>query len=94
MNQLPSITWKDLAGNRLNRNLHPAMLSPAKYYQQVPLKRIGDSQKTLFTVEYDKEYVLNWVAKKVCEPLKTMDKQDIVQIVEEAYDLMQTPIYF
>lgn len=94
MNEFTLITWKDITGNKLARNLHPAMLSDGKYHQQVPLKRVGDPHKTIFSVEYDKEYVLRWVAKKVCEPLNTLGKEEIVQLVKEAYDLTQTAMYF
>lgn len=80
------ITWREVMGNKFNRSLHPAMLSPKKYHVHSNLKRLGDTEKSLCDIVYGEDYVLEWITYKVCVPLNRVDKEKILDLVSKAYD--------
>ena len=61
--------------------------SPNKFYKPSPIRRIGDADKSIFMIEYDKEYLLSWLHSKVCKPLGALGCDKIVELVKEAYIL-------
>ena len=80
------ITWREVMGNKFNRSLHPAMLSPSKYHVHSTLKRLGDTEKSSCDIVYGEDYVLEWITYKVCVPLNRVDKEKILDLVSKAYD--------
>lgn len=85
--EIETISWRDLAGNRLNRQVHPAMLSNEKYYKYVQIRQVGNKERTLYNVEYDKDYALTWVRRKICRPLQILGKEQVLKLVEKAWEL-------
>ncbi|MGK7948256.1 MAG: hypothetical protein AB4368_05485 [Xenococcaceae cyanobacterium] len=85
--EIETITWRDLAGNKLNRQVHPAMLSREKYYKYVQIRQVGDRKKTFYNVEYDTDYVITWIARKICRPLQVLGKERVLKLVEKAWEL-------
>ncbi len=93
MTEIESITWKDIAGNKFNCALHPAMLCTEKYHRLVTIRRIGDENKNLFKVEYDEEYAIEWVQRKLCQPLAILGKDRVFELLNKAYEMdAQLPI--
>ena len=80
------ITWQEVTGNRFNRNLHPAMLSEDGYHLHLALKRLGDTEKSLFDVVYGEDYVLGWITYRLCTPLNHLSKKEVLDLVSKAYD--------
>ena len=87
MVEMHQITWREITGNKYNRSLHPSMVSPNKFYKSSQIRRIGDANKSVFVIEYDKEYLLGWLHSKVCKPLGALGRDKILELVKEAYTL-------
>ena len=88
MPEIETITWRELTGNRYNQALHPAMLSEAGYVAQRAIRRIGDVEKTIFNVVYDREYLLKTVGKRICQTLFVLGKEETLKVVGEAWDFI------
>ena len=74
---IETISWRDLTGNKYSKGLEPAMLSDAGYVGERRIRKIGDVQKTIFNVVYDKEYLINHLVKSICSPLFVLGKERI-----------------
>jgi|GEM_PF-2899153 len=83
---IETISWRDLTGNKYSKNLNPAMLSDAGYIAESRIRKIGDVQKTIFNVVYDKEYLVNYIIKSTCSPLFVLGKERVLELVDEAWD--------
>ena len=82
--EVHKITWREVTGCKFNRALHPMMAD--RYYIHSSLRRTGDTEKTMFEIEYDRDYLVGWMATRVCSPLQTLGKEEILKLVDEAYD--------
>lgn len=80
MNEVETITWRDLTGNKYNKTLHPAMLSEQGFMKQVSIRRIGDVKKTVFRVVYDRDYVVEYLEKKIVKNLAAVDLCELIGI--------------
>jgi len=69
MSEIKSITWRDLTGNKYLKALHPAMLSKGNYICTQRIRRIGEVEPDIFKTTYDREYAVEWLARKVCKTL-------------------------
>ena len=83
--KLKPITWRELRGNRYNRGLNLAMLHEEKYHKWMLVALRQGEKKTYCEVEYDKEYVLNYLIKKVCKPFDSLGLDALLELVREAY---------
>ncbi len=82
-----SITWRDLFGNKYSKALHPAMLTEEGYTKIQRIKRVGDIVPSLFNVTYDREYAIEFISRKFCRSLSGLDKEELLQLVAESWDL-------
>ena len=64
------------------------MLSEAGYIKGKRIRRIGDVEKTIFKVTYDREYLLTTIGKKLCQPLFVLGKEETLKVVGEAWDFI------
>lgn len=87
MTEIKSISWNDLTGNKFSLTIHPAMDTEEGYYRQQLIRRIGESGKTVFTIRYDHDYLLRYIATKICRPLFACGKKRTLELVSEAWDL-------
>ena len=83
------ITWRELPGNKYSRGLHPAMLHEEKYHKRMYLPLRQGDDRTYCEVEYDKEYALRYLSKKVCEPFQILGLESLLELVKEAYEFSQ-----
>ncbi|MEL6438692.1 MAG: hypothetical protein AAFQ80_05475 [Cyanobacteria bacterium J06621_8] len=86
MGDIPSISWRKLTGNKFVVALCRAMLSEAGYIRQQNIRRTGDDGKCLFEVEYDRDYVMEFIGRKICKPLFSIGKQGVLDLVSNAWD--------
>ena len=86
MPEIETINWKELTGNKFNRTLHPAMLTEQGFVRQTNVRRIGDRDKTIFDVVYDRQYAIEYLGKSVCKNLRVLGIEEILDLVEEAWD--------
>ncbi len=85
MPEIEEITWRELTGNKFNVGLQPAMLSDAGYFKQRAIRKIGDVQKSMFRVHYDREYVFEYLTRNLCKPLFSLGKDNIIDIVSKCW---------
>ena len=84
MSEIETISWRQLTGNKYNKTLHPAMLSDQGYIRQQGIRRIGDVEKTIFNVFYDRDYVVEYLEKVVFIKLRVIDLKDLIEISLDA----------
>lgn len=87
MKRLPEITWRELTGNKFNRRLHPAMLTISGYITTMKIKQIGESVSQVYKVTYDREYALEYISRRVCVPLHTLDGASFAEIMAQAWEM-------
>ena len=80
------ITWREIPGNKCRRALNPNMFSEGKFYAVSSIKRIGDTEKTKFEIEYDKDYGLYFLRQKVCDPLEELGEEKVIELIKEAFE--------
>ena len=85
MSEIETISWRDLTGNRYNKTLHPAMLSGNSYIKQTGVRRVGDKEKTVFNVVYDRDYVVEYLEKVVFLKLRVIDTDNLGDVLAEAF---------
>ncbi len=86
MFEAKTITWRDLTGNKFLKSLSPAMLSDDGYIKQQAIRRIGEADKTIFKVIYDRDYLIEYIGRFVCRNLFTLGKEETLNLVSEAWD--------
>jgi hypothetical protein len=89
MPEIKSITWRQLAGNKFNKSLDSAMLSEAGSFATIQIRRIGTKEKDVFSVNYDKDYALEFISRRFCRPLSFLGKEKILELVNEAWELYE-----
>lgn len=89
MDEIKTISWRELTGNKFNSALHPAMLCKSGYRTVKQIRRTGESIPDVFTIEYDRDYVLEFLSRKVCKPLSNFGKQSAMEVLEEALVLYE-----
>lgn len=88
MNKSKKITWKDVPRNQFSRGLHAAMFSEDKYCKLMKMVLTGDTSKKLYLIEYDKDYVIQWLVYKVCKPLNIIGLEELHKILDVAFKSM------
>ena len=87
MNKPIPIHWRELSKfpvNNFVRGLRTEMLTTCQI--QMCMAPKGAIEKKIYLVEYDKEYVLNWLLKKVLIPLAVLEEEEVIQLIREAYN--------
>ena len=85
--EIKTITWRDVSGNKLSRQLHPGMLTEKKYYKYARIREIGAKDQVLHNIEYDSDYAITWLSRKVCRPLQVLGKKQVLELIEKAWEL-------
>ena len=86
MDDIKSISWQELTGNKYSRALHPAMLSDEGYVYTMRVRRTGEAKPSAFRVTYDKQYVVEFLAKRLLNPLSNQSRETIDKLIEDAWD--------
>lgn len=86
MREIETITWRELTGNKFLRGIDPAMLTESGYVKQSATRKVGDREKTIFNVVYDREYLIRSIGKIICRPLFILGKKKTLELVAEAWD--------
>ena len=86
MREVETISWRELTGNKFSKAIDAAMLSDDGYVRPISIKRLGDRDKSLFYVVFDRKYLIEWISRKVCKPLFVLGKQGTLDLVAEAWD--------
>ena len=86
MREVETISWRELTGNKFNRAIDTAMLSNSGCVKSIAVRRVGDDVKSHFHVVFDRNYLIEWISRKVCKPLFTLGKQGTLDLVSEAWD--------
>ncbi|PSB11100.1 hypothetical protein C7B62_06630 [Pleurocapsa sp. CCALA 161] len=86
MDEIETISWRELTGNKFLRTIDPAMLTEKGYVKRSALRRIGDRDKTMFDVVYDREYLIKAIGKTVCKHMFIIGKEKTLELVSEAWD--------
>lgn len=85
MDEIETIGWQDVVGNRFNKSLEPAMLSEAGYTRLTTIRRTGDAGKMYFKIHHDRDYVIAFISKTICNPLFSLGKKQVLDLVDEAW---------
>lgn len=90
------IHWKELGSipvkNKLSRGLHIEMLDN-EYKVQLCTTPRGATKKEIYLVKYDREYILNWLLKKVLIPFAVLEEEEVIQLIREAYNYVDTELF-
>lgn len=85
--------WKDQQGNKYRVNPTRAMLQSEGVVYAQRTRIVGEDKESIPGLfrpfRYDKEYVIEWLAKKVFNRFKGMKWNDIQAILSEAYKQSQ-----
>lgn len=85
--EIKTISWRDLTGNKYSKALHGAMLAKEGYQSVIRIRKIGEAGRDAFNVVYNREYVIEFLSRKVCSPLSYIGKEKLLEAIEEAWDL-------
>ena len=86
MPEFEAISWRELTGNKFIKSLHPAMVSEKGFVKQTSIRKIGDTDKSIFKVSYDREYVIKYLGKVVCKNLQVLELEGILELIKEAWE--------
>jgi hypothetical protein len=76
----PAVSWKDIVSTlSYQRNPNMAMLTNDGYVTAIGK---GNSYKL---VQYDRNYVINFIRNKVVIPLDSLDLNSLQELLNEAY---------
>lgn len=87
------ISWREVLGNPYRFGLHPAMLLGE--YQSLHPVRIKDqsgksSIKILANIAFNQDYVYEWLRVLFINKLQIKSKQQLLEIVEQAWEYYET----
>ena len=62
------------------------MISDEGFVRNTQIRKAGEAEKTFFCVNYDREYVIAFIAKVICGSLFVLGRERILALVGEAWD--------
>ncbi len=88
MNELKEVSWTEIQGNRFSRGLHQLMLKEKGYPITQKSRVIGAGKfgSEYVVINYDRNYVIAWLATKVIKPLCNCGTVGISNLLEEAWN--------
>lgn len=87
MLDIPVVSWRDIQGNKYAKSLDPAMLLENGYPVTMKAKTIGKGKSSdLYTIVYDKDYVINYLIVKVVKPLSNYGLQEVTNLLLKAWE--------
>ena len=87
MMKFASVSWQEASGNRLARNIDAAMLSDRGLIKSQKVQTNQYQKPRLCNVKYDREYLMEWLLKRVIVPLSVLGVEKIHEIIDEAWAL-------
>ena len=87
MSEPQKILWSDCYNRSFSRRIEVSMLvSDVEYLEKQSHKNSQSPKLTrhLMTVIYNRDYVVNWIAKKLLKPLAGVPYNDIQKLISEA----------
>jgi hypothetical protein len=81
-----------LTGNRYLQGILPEMFSDYGCIKQQRIRKTGDLTPSVFEVNYDREYGLEFLSKKICKRLQTLGREQVHALLDEAWDLTEETI--
>lgn len=86
MPDIETISWRLKTGNKFSKSPDAAMDSDAGCINSESFRRIGDVVKSYYKVQYDHDYLVEWIARKICNNLMPLGNQRIHELIDEAWD--------
>ncbi len=90
--EIEILSWRELTGNKFSKGLNTAMLEPDGYQALTRIRQIGSAERKLYNVVFDYDYALNYLICKVFRTLPELNRQKVLDLINEAYDLYEKPI--
>lgn len=87
--EVKAISWKELTGNKFSKALHPAMFSETGYVAVQRIRRTGDPVPDIFKVSYDRQYAVEFIARKIIRPVSFLGKESMDKIIDDAWNLYE-----
>lgn len=85
MYEYRTISWKDLPGNKYSKSLDAAMASKQGYTVIHKVKKCHSPTEAFCNVVYDRDYVVQFLIKKVLFSLASLGKEAIDGLINEAW---------
>ena len=85
MSQIETISWRDLPGNKYTKSLDAAMVSEQGYVIFGKVRHCHEPKAKMCNVIYDREYVIEFLNKRVLLALAVLKKEMIDELVDEAW---------
>ena len=85
MPEIEAISWQELTGNKFIKSLHPAMLTERGFVRQASIRKVGEKEKTIFNVFYNRQYVIEYLGRFICKNLQVLGLEGILDLIEEAW---------
>ena len=87
MPEIKTITWRDITGNKFRKDLRPEMFCEDGCTLQQKVRPINVGRASLYNVEFDREYGLQFLLRKVCRNLSALGRENVHELIDEAWDL-------
>lgn len=85
MLNIPTVSWRTLPGYQFVKNPDSAMLSESGYIHPRKVRANQHEKPRYENIEYDREYLLEWLVKRFISPLSHVGKEKIDEVVNEAW---------
>ena len=84
---IKQVYWYELEGSKFNKNISPQMIFDSVIdYRSGRLKNDSKkSPKRILKVIYDREYVVQYIAKKVIYPLSNFTFTEILALLKDSH---------
>ena len=86
MEEIETISWRELTGYKFVRGIDPAMLTERGYVKRAAIRKIGDRKRTFFDVVYDRDYLVQAIGRYICKQMFIIGKEKTLELVSEAWD--------
>ena len=86
MSQFETIGWRDLPGNKYVKALEAAMLSEQGCIAMQKVRHCSEPKGRMCNVIYDREYVVQFLIKRVVFALAGVGNKAIHELIDDAWD--------
>jgi hypothetical protein len=85
-----NVHWKQVQGNKLNKALHPAMVSEHGYRTTSKIRLVGTTRhgSKFAILIYDREYVIVWIMSKLIKPFQNIGLDGLIELLKEAWAIL------
>lgn len=85
MYEYKTINWKDLPGNKYSKALDAAMVSERGYITLQKVRRCHEPNGAMCNVIYDRDYVIQFLIKRVLYSLAVLGKETVDELINDAW---------